>query len=113
MLHFIHHISLQGSKSTDGSLARATVLYFDGDKAAIAAKWAHPLDLHTLSLRNDLGTLSLRQDILSTNSKLLIPAQLDIVFWVQHVLWPLYETGWPLESSNNSKTTYEDIWAWI
>ena len=49
-------MALQGSKTQDKTLSRASALYFEGDMAAISGKWAKPYDLHTLSLRNDLGT---------------------------------------------------------
>ena len=47
---------MQGPKDANGLLSRPTILFFDGDKAAIAAKQARPLDLHTISVRNDCGT---------------------------------------------------------
>lgn len=54
-----HAWTFQGSKTTDGTIARASAMFFDGDKAAVAAKWAQPQDLHTLSLKNDLGSSSI------------------------------------------------------
>lgn len=49
--------AMQGSKTSENTVSRATCLFLDGDKAAAASKWARSLDLHTLSLRNDLGEL--------------------------------------------------------
>ena len=45
---------MQGPKDANGLISRPTILFFDGDKAAIAAKQARPLDLHTISVRNGL-----------------------------------------------------------
>ena len=50
-----YKLLMQGPKDANGLLSRPTILFFDGDKAAIAAKQARPLDLHTISLRNDSG----------------------------------------------------------
>lgn len=46
---------VQGSKSFEGTRVSAKVLYTNGDRAALTAKWARPLDLQTVAVRNDLG----------------------------------------------------------
>ena len=63
---------LQGPKDGDGQISRVTAISFGADKAAIAAKWAKPLDLHTVAIRNDLGE-SLRPQFANNCRHLSLP----------------------------------------
>ena len=46
---------MQGPKDGDGQQSRISAISFGGQNAAIAAKSARQIDLHTIAIRNDLG----------------------------------------------------------